>query len=54
MHPQVETLLHGLERAAVGLSLHVNAHQTEYIGFNQTGDISTLIGSSLKLVDEFT
>ena len=31
-----------------------NAHKTEYICFNQTGDISTLDGSSLKLVDKFT
>ena len=27
---QVETLLHSLERAAVGIGLHVNAHKTEY------------------------
>ena len=33
---------------------HVNAHKTEYMCFNQTGDISTLNGSSLKLVDKFT
>ena len=40
------------EQAAAGL--HVNAHKTEYMCFNQTGDISTLDGSSLKLVDKFT
>ena len=51
---QAETLLHSLERAAPGIGLHVNAHKTEYICFNQTGDISTLGGSSLKLVDKFT
>ena len=51
---QAETLLHSLERAAAGIGLHVNAHKTEYMYFNQTGDISTLDGSSLKLVDEFT
>ncbi len=28
---QAETLLHSLERAAAGISLHVNAHKTEYI-----------------------
>ena len=33
---------------------HVNAHKTEYMCLNQTGDISTLGGSSLKLVDKFT
>ena len=51
---QAETLLHTLERAAAGNGLHVNAHKMEYMCFNQTGDISTLGGSSLKLVDKFT
>ena len=51
---QAETLLYSLERAAAGIGLHVNAHKTEYMCFNQTGDISTLNGSSLKLVDKFT
>ena len=51
---QAETLLHSLERAAAGIGLHVNAHKTEYMCFNQTGDISRLDGSSLKLVDKFT
>ena len=49
-----ETLLHSLERASVGIGLHDNAHKTEYKCFNQTGDISTQNGSSLKLVDKFT
>ena len=51
---QAETLPHSLERAAAGIGLHVNAHKTEYMCFNQTGDISKLNGSSLKLVDKFT
>ena len=34
--------------------LHVNAHKTEYMCYNQTGDISTLDGTSLKLVNKFT
>ena len=51
---QAETVLHSLEQAAAGMGLHVNAHKTEYICFNQTGDISTLNGNSLKLVDKFT
>ena len=46
---QAETLQHSLERAAAGTGLHVYAHKTEYICFNQTGDISTL-----KLVEKFT
>ena len=51
---QAETLLHSLERAAAGIGLHVNAHKTEYMCYNQTCDISTLDGTSLKLVDKFT
>ena len=51
---QAETLLHSLEQAATGIGFPVNAHKTEYMCFNQTGDISTLDGTSLKLVDKFT
>ena len=51
---QAETLLHSYERAAAGIGLHVNAHKTEYMCYNQTGDISTLDGTSLKQVDKFT
>ena len=49
-----EILLHSLERAAAGIGLHVNAQKTEYMCYNQTRDISTLDGTSLKLVDKFT
>ena len=49
-----ETLLHSLERAAADIGLHVNAHKTEFMCFNQKGDISTPDGTSLKLVDKFT
>ena len=48
-----ETLLHSLERAAAGIGPHVNAHKTEYMCFNQRGDLSILNGNSLKLVDKF-
>ena len=51
---QVETRLHSLERAATGIGFHVNRDKTEYMCFNQRGDISTLNGCSLKLVDKFT
>ena len=51
---QAETLLHSLERAAASIGLYVNAHKTEYMCYNQTGDISTLKGTPLKLVDKFT
>ena len=37
---QAETPLHSLERAAAGIGLHVNTYKTEYMCFNQTGDIS--------------
>ena len=51
---QAETQLHSLERAAAGIGFHVTAYKTEYMSFNQTGDISTLDGSYMKLVDKFT
>ena len=51
---QAETLLHSLEREAVVIGLHVNAHKTGYMCINQRGNISTQNGSSLKLVDKFT
>ena len=51
---QSETLPHSLERATAGIGLHVNGHKTEYMCYNQTGDISKLDRTSLKLVDKFT
>ena len=42
------------EQAAASINLHVNAHKTEYMCYNQTGDITTLDGTSLKLEDKFT
>ena len=51
---QAKTLLHSLEQATAGIGLHVNTRKTEYICFNQGNNISTLNGSSLKLVDKFT
>ena len=51
---QAESLLHNRERAAAGISLYVNADKTEYMCFNERGDISTLKGGPLKLVDKFT
>ena len=51
---QAETLLHSLERTAAGIGLHVNAHKTKHMCFNQTGNISTLNDSTLKLVNKFT
>ena len=51
---QAESLLHNLGWAAGSIGLHVNADKTEYMCFNQRGDISTLKVSPLKLVDKFT
>ena len=51
---QAETLLHSSEWAAAGIGLYVNTHKTEYMCYYQTGDISTLDGTPLKLVDKFT
>ena len=51
---QVETLLYSLERAAGVIGLHVNAKKTEYMCFNQRGDISTLKSGPFKLVNKFT
>ena len=53
-HAQAKTQLYNLERAAAGIGLYANAQKMEYMCFNQTGDISTLSGCSLKLVDKFT
>ena len=50
---QVESLLHRLKRAADVIGFHVNADKTEYMCFSQRGDISTLNGGFLKLVDKF-
>ena len=41
---QAETLLHSLERVTASIGLYVNAHRTEYMCFNQRGDISRLNG----------
>ena len=54
MPNEAETLQHSLERAAACISLHVNAHKTEYMCFNQAGNISSQERTSLKLVDKFT
>ena len=50
---QAEPLLHSLEQIAGSIGLSVNADKTKYMSFNQEGDISTLNGSSLKLVYKF-
>ena len=49
-----ESQLHSLERVVGGLSLHVNADKTQYMCFKHRGDIFTLKGGHLKVVDKFT
>ena len=51
---QAESLMHNLERTVDGIGLHVIADKTEYICFDQSDDISTLHGGSLKQEDKFT
>ena len=50
---QPEILLHSLKVAAAVIELHVKAHKSEYMCFNQRGHISTQNGSPLELVDKF-
>ena len=47
---QTESSLHVLVRTAGGIGLNVNADKTEYMCFNQRGDIFTLNGGPLQLV----
>ena len=51
---QAESLLHSLELAAGDIGFYVNADKTEYMCFNQRGNISLINVGSLKLVDKFT
>ena len=51
---QAKTLLQSLDWAAGGIGLNVNKDKTEYVCFNQRGDISTLNVGPLKQVDKFT
>ena len=49
-----KSLLHSLERTADSIGLYVNTDKMESMCFNERGDVSTLNGSSLKLMDKFT
>ena len=46
--------IHSLKWAAGDIGPDVNAYKTKYISFNKRGDISTLKGGPLKLVNKFT
>ena len=47
---QADSRLHSLERTGGGIGFLVNRDKTEYMCFNQSGDISTLNCGSQKLV----
>ena len=47
-------LLHNLEKAARSIGLYVNSDKTKYMCFGPNGDIFTLDGKRLKVVDNFT
>ena len=45
---QAKSLLHSLEQAAGGIGSHVKTDKTEYMCFNQRGNISMLKGGPLR------
>ena len=47
-HSSQKSQLHSLEWVAVGIGLHVNADKTEYMCFNQRGDISIIKGGAFE------
>ena len=47
------TLLYRIEQAAKMIGLHINEKKTEYMVFNNTGDIRATNGEKLKQVDDF-
>ena len=51
---QAGTLQHSLGRAAGSIELHVIIEETEYMCFNQRGDISTVKDGPFKLVNKLT
>ena len=51
---QEKSLLHSLEWSTGGISFHMVADKIMYLCFNESSDISTLNGGSLKLVYKFT
>ena len=55
-HPDQNPYCIVWRKQQMGLTFHINAEKSEYMRFNpnQRGNISTLNGGSLKLVDKFT
>ena len=50
---QVKSLLYSLVQAAKGIGLYVNSDKTEFMCFNENGDISSLDDKPLKFVGQF-
>ena len=46
-------LLHYVETAAREIGLYINVKKTEYIAYNQEGQIQSLDGKNIKSVNEF-
>ena len=46
-------LLHYIENAAREIGLYINAKKTEFISYNQEGEIKSLDGKNIKSVNEF-
>ena len=51
---EATVLLHHLEKAAKGVGLYVNIKKTEFMSYNQQGNIKSLAGKEIKYVEEFT
>ena len=49
-----QIILHNLETASKEVGLYLNAKKTEYMCFNQDGDIKTLDGEQIQKVTQFT
>ena len=51
---EASDLLHSLETAAKQVGLHINAKKTEFMCYNQEGNIQSLDGKEIKQVNNFT
>ena len=51
---EASRLLHHVEDAASKIGLYINAKKTEYVCYNQAGEIKSKSGNSIKAVNEFS
>lgn len=49
-----EKLLHALEDAAAQTGVYISANKTEYVCYNQNGEIKIIKGKALNKVENFT